>query len=136
VDNLTWTAIAEGDEYMVSIGKRAAGIGAVVAMIAAVGPVSLASASTGPIVPPAPVVLPAGPIVPQAPVGLPAGPINGAFQAGLDAEVGGLNAGTDAAVGGWNAGAAALGVASPFTVQQSGPLGLHVPAMAPLTQTP
>src|SRR3954451_930179 len=91
---------------MLSIAKRAAGVGAVVAMIAAVGPISGASAATGP----APLPLP-------APVVAPAGPGGGGYQAGLDAAIGGWNAGADAAVGGWNAGAAALGLPFQFTVQ-------------------
>jgi hypothetical protein len=84
---------------MLSIAKRAAGLGAVVAVIAVAGPISGASAATFPT--PLPV---AGPVVSQ-----PTGPI----------------AGADAAIGGWNAGAAALGLPFSFTQQTAGPLGLH-----------
>jgi hypothetical protein len=105
---------------MASIAKRAAGLGAVVAVIAAVGPVSGASAATFPPPVPAP-----------APVVAPSGPIGGAFQAGLDAAVGGWNAGADAAVGGWNAGAAALGVPFQLGEQTVGPFGLHAATVPP-----
>jgi hypothetical protein len=108
---------------MVSIGKRAAGIGAAVAMFATVGPVTLAGASTVPAPAPAALVSPAGPSV-------------AAYQAGVAAAIGGLNAGADAAVGGWNAGAAALGLPFQFTVNTWGPLGLHAPGIAPLTAVP
>jgi hypothetical protein len=100
---------------MLSIAKRAAGLGAVVAVIAVAGPISGASAATLPTALPV-----AGPVVSQ-----PTGPIAGAYQAGIDAAVGGWNAGADAAIGGWNAGAAALGVPFSFTQQTAGPLGLH-----------
>jgi hypothetical protein len=104
---------------MVSMRKRAAGIGVAVAMIAAAGPISVAGASTVPPVAPAAVVSPVG-------------PIGGAFQAGADAAIGGWNAGADAAVGGWNAGAAALGLPFQFTVKAGGPLGLHSAGVAPI----
>jgi hypothetical protein len=113
---------------MVSIGKRAGGIAAAVALIATVGPVAVAGAQTAPAAAPVPLPVP-------APVVQPAGPVVGAFQAGTDAAVGGLNAGTQAAVGGWNAGAAALGLPFQFTAQTSGPLGLQTPAVAPLVPT-
>jgi hypothetical protein len=103
---------------MVSIGKRAAGIGATAAMIAIGGPVALAGASTGPAATP-------------AAVGAPSGPVIGAYQAGAAAMIGGLNAGAEAAVGGWNAGAAALGLPFQFTTNAWGPF--HVPGVAPLT---
>jgi hypothetical protein len=105
---------------MVSIGKRAAGLGAVVALISAAGPVAGASASTG---------LPAAPAARVAALG----PIGGAYQAGAEAAIGGWNAGADAAVGGWNAGATALGLPFQFTAAPRGPLGLHTPGVAPLT---
>lgn len=104
---------------MMSIWKRAVGVGAAVAMCAAAGPVALAGASTVPI---------AAPVA----VSYPAGPIGAAFQAGTIAAVGGLNAGAVAAVGGWNAGATALGLPFQFTTSTFGPLGLDVPGMAPL----
>jgi hypothetical protein len=104
---------------MLSIGKRAAGIGAALAIFAAAGPVSLAGASTGPAMAPAGMVAPFG-------------PFGGAFQAGADAAIGGWNAGADAAVGGWNAGAAALGLPFQFTANARGPLGLHTAGVAPL----
>jgi hypothetical protein len=99
---------------MRSIGKRAAGIGAAVALMAAVGPVSIAGASTGMTPPP----------------GSPFGALSGAYQAGAAAAVGGWNAGADAAVGGWNAGATALGLPFQFSVTTSGPLGLHGAGLA------
>jgi hypothetical protein len=121
---------------MVSIGKRAAGIGLAVAMIAAAGPVALAGAAT-PASTKAIMVPPIGPLVqPLAAPALPAGPVGAAFQAGADAAIGGWNAGADAAVGGWNAGATALGLPFQFTVNTSGPLGLHTAGVAPLTTTP
>jgi hypothetical protein len=107
---------------MMSISKRVAGLGAALAMFAAAGPVAAASASTVPTAAPALVY--------------PAGPIGGAYQAGVDAAVGGLNAGSVAAVGGWNAGAAALGLPFQFTTTSVGPLGLQVPGVAPLTAMP
>jgi hypothetical protein len=109
----------EGDDMM-SIWKRAVGVGAAVAMCAAAGPVALAGASTVPT---------AAPIT----VAYPAGPIGAAFQAGTIAAVGGLNAGAAGAVGGWNAGAAALGLPFHFTTTTFGPLGLNVPGIAPLS---
>jgi hypothetical protein len=105
---------------MVSIGKRVAGIGAAVALIATVGPVAVAGASTVPTATPAPVIAPVG-------------PLSGAYQAGADAAIGGWNAGADAAVGGFNAGAAALGLPFQFTLTTSGPLGLHTAGVSPLT---
>jgi hypothetical protein len=103
---------------MVSIRKRAAGIGVAVAMIAAAGPVSMAGASTVPAAAPRAMIAP--------------GPISGAYQAGAAAAIGGWNAGADAAVGGFNAGAAALGMPFQFTIQTAGPLGLHKAGVAPL----
>jgi hypothetical protein len=102
---------------MIAIGKRAAGIGAAVAMIASAGPIAFAGASTAQAAPPAAV--------------FPPGPIGDAFQAGTAAAIGGWNAGADAAVGGWNAGATALGLPFHFTVNTGGPLGLHGPGVAP-----
>jgi hypothetical protein len=95
---------------MVSIGKRAAGLGAVVAIIATAGPISAADAATTPAAAPSPVVQ--------------------AFQTGALAAIGGWNAGADAAVYGWNAGAAALGLPFQFKASPSGPLGLHTPGLA------
>jgi hypothetical protein len=112
---------------MMSIGKRAAGIAAAVAMLAVAGPVSLAGASTIPTVAPVPVV---------SPVIAPVGPVSGAFQAGADAAVGGWNAGANAAVGGWNAGASALGLPFQFTLNASGPLGLQTAGLAQLPAIP
>jgi hypothetical protein len=108
---------------MVSIGKRAAGIGAAVAMIAALGPVSVAGAATVPTAAVSPVVWPAG-------------PVGGAYQAGAAAAIGGWNAGADAAVGGFNAGAAALGLPFQFTVNAGGPLGLHSAGVTSLLPMP
>ncbi|HWD76542.1 MAG TPA: hypothetical protein VG371_15515 [Solirubrobacteraceae bacterium] len=108
---------------MVSISKRVAGLGAAVAMFAAAGPIAAASASTVPTAAPAAIVYPAG-------------PVGAAYQAGVDAAVGGLNAGSVAAVGGWNAGATALGLPFQFTTTSVGPLGLQIPGLAPLTATP
>jgi hypothetical protein len=105
---------------MLSIGKRAAGLGAVVTALAIAGPVSIAGASTAPAATPAPVVSPY---------------VSGAFQAGLAAAVGGWNAGADAAVGGWNAGLAALGSPFQFSVHTGGPLGLHLAGIG-LLSTP
>ena len=110
---------------MMSIGKRAAAIGAAATIFAAAGPVALAGAST----------LPAAP-TPVPAVVYPAGSIGAAYQAGTEAAVGGLNAGATAAVGGWNAGAAALGLPFQFTTTSTGPLGLLVPGVAPLTPMP
>jgi hypothetical protein len=101
---------------MVSIGKRAAGIGAAVAMIVSAGPVSLAAAAPAPVA--------------------PAGPFTAAYQAGSAAALGGWNAGADAAVGGWNAGATALGLPFQFTLNTSGPMGLHTAGVAPVTPSP
>jgi hypothetical protein len=102
----------------VSIGKRAAAIGAAVVMIATAGPITLAGAATAPT---------------AAPAAPPLGPIGGAYQAGAAAAIGGWNAGADAAVGGWNAGAAALGMPFQFTVNAGGPFGVHTAGIAPLT---
>jgi hypothetical protein len=108
---------------MTSIAKRAAGLGAAVALIAAVGPIGAAGAATLPA--PAPVVSPAvSPLV------------SGAYQAGLNAAVGGWNAGADAAIGGWNAGASALGLPFSFSGQTVGPLGLHTAGLTPLYPMP
>jgi hypothetical protein len=98
---------------VVSIGKRAAGIAAAVAVIATAGPVTVAGASTAPRAVP-----------------VPLGPVAGAYQAGAAAAIGGWNAGADAAVGGFNAGAAALGLPFGFAVNTFGPLGLHTPGLA------
>jgi hypothetical protein len=102
----------------VSIGKRAAAIGAAVVMIATAGPVTLAGAATVPTAAPT--------------AAAPVGPIAGAYQAGAAAAIGGWNAGADAAVGGWNAGAAALGMPFQFTVNAGGPFGVHTAGIAPL----
>ncbi|HMJ37110.1 MAG TPA: hypothetical protein VK501_24610 [Baekduia sp.] len=104
-----------------SIGKRVAGIGAAVAIIATVGPVSLAGASTVPTMAPPSV---ASPFIPPA--------ISGAYQAGADAAIGGWNAGADAAIGGLNAGAAVFGLPYQLTMNTSGPLGLHTASLAPI----
>jgi hypothetical protein len=93
----------EGDDQMVSIGKRAAGIGAAVAMIATAGPVSVAGAATTP-----------------AAVVAPATPLSGAYQ-------------DDAAVGGWNAGLAALGMPFQLKVRTGGPFGANTAGFSPLT---
>lgn len=108
---------------MVSIGKRAAGIAASVAMFATAGPVALASASTAPT-------------AARAAVAAPLGPITGAYKAGADAAIGGWNAGADAAVGGWNAGLAVFGLPFQFTVNAGGPFGLHTAGIGPVTSTP
>jgi hypothetical protein len=108
---------------MVSIGKRAAAVGAAAALIAVAVPVGSAGAATVPS---------SAPVLFAAPAAGPPGPVVAAFQAGLTAAVGGLNAGADAAVGGWNAGATALGAPVQFTVTTWGPLGLHIPGVAPL----
>jgi hypothetical protein len=99
--------------HMVSIGKRAAGVAAAVAMIAIAGPVSLADAAPAPA--PAPLASPAGP-----------------YQIGAAAAIGGWNAGAAAAVGGWNAGAAAMGLPFHFTLNTGGPFGLHTAGVAPI----
>jgi hypothetical protein len=104
---------------MLSIGKRAVGIGAAVAMIATAAPVAAASASTGPAAATPSMVAPVG-------------PYSGAFQAGATAAIGGWNAGADAAVGGLNAGAAALGLPFSLKLNTSGPLGLHVGTLSGL----
>jgi hypothetical protein len=116
---------------MMSIWKRAAGLGAAVAMFTTAGPVALAGAATLPAAIPA-----AAPLAIRAPAPLayPAGPVGSAFQAGAQAAIGGLNAGADAAVGGWNAGATALGLPFQFTVSAWGPY--HVPGVAPLNAAP
>jgi len=101
---------------MIAIGKRAASIGAAVAMIASAGPVALADAAPAP----APAAAAAFP---------PSGPISDAYQAGAAAAIGGLNAGVAGAVSGWNAGAAALGLPFHFT-DTSGLFGLHAPGVA------
>jgi hypothetical protein len=111
---------------MVSIRKRAAGIGVAVAMIAAAGSIGVAGASA------ATPLLGPGPLVPRP---VAPGPISGAYQAGADAAIGGWNAGADAAVGGFNAGAAALGLPFQYSVQTYGPLGLHRAGIAPLMAT-
>ena len=102
-----------------SVGKRAAVIGAILASMATAAPVALADAPGA-----------------NANVIQPAGPVAGAYQAGIVAAVGGWNAGADAAVGGLNAGGAALGVPFQLTLQTAGPLGLHVLAWPPLVPTP
>jgi hypothetical protein len=106
---------------MLSIAKRVAGLGAVAALIAAAAPVSGAGAATFPT--PVPIAAPAVTF---------AGPVGGAYQAGIDAAVGGWNAGADAAVGGWNAGAAALGLPFQFSQQSVGSLGVHRIGLSPL----
>jgi hypothetical protein len=103
-------------KQIVSIGKRAAAIGAAVVVIATAGPVTLAGASTTSA---------------AAPVAVP-GPIAGAYQAGAAAAIGGWNAGTAGAVGGWNAGAAAMGLPFQFTVNAGGPFGVNTAGIAPL----
>jgi hypothetical protein len=120
---------------MVSISKRAASVGAAVAMIATAGPVAAAGASTVPVTPPAIV---AG-LNAQNPYGAAwkAGidQASAPFQAGAAAAIGGWNAGADAAAGGFTAGAAALGLPFQFGVQTNS-LGVHGVVVAPLTQTP
>jgi hypothetical protein len=101
---------------MVSIGKRAAAIGAALATIAIAGPVSVAGAAPFPVAAP-PAIAPA-------------------YQAGAAAAIGGWNAGADAAVGGFNAGAAAMGLPIQFTVNGGGPLGIHTAGVAPLVAAP
>ncbi|MCW3015361.1 MAG: hypothetical protein JWO02_2453 [Solirubrobacterales bacterium] len=115
---------------MVSIGKRVAGIGAAVAMIAAAGPVAVAGAATVPVAAPAAMV---SPVMSSVGPFRPFGPISAADQAGADAAIGGWNAGADAAVGGLNAGAVALGLPFQLNVNTSGPLGLHTAGVAPLS---
>ena len=106
---------------MISLGKGAACVGAVVALVAAAAPV--ASADT-------PTAAQAAP----APLWQPTGPVAGAFQAGTAAAVAGWNAGADAGIGGLNAGGAALGIPFQLTVQTRGPLGLHVAGWPQLLQ--
>jgi hypothetical protein len=103
---------------MLSIGKRAAGVAATMAVVAAAGPVAGAGASIipSPARPPAvststtpPKLNPtwaASVVVPWQP-GIDAG--NGALQAGADAALGGWQAGATAALAGWQAGRDALG---------------------------
>ena len=112
---------------MLSIAKRAAGVGAVVALIAAVGPVSGAGAATFPTPPPIPAPAPAPMVSPL---------VSGADQAGLNAAIGGWNAGVDAAIGGLNAGGAALGLPFQLSAQTVGPLGLRTAAVTPLAPMP
>ena len=120
---------------MVSISKRAAGVGAAVAMIATAGPVAVAGAATAPVTPPAIVanVNTQNPDLATWKAGFDQA--SGPFQVGAAAAIGGWNAGADAAVGGWNAGAAALGLPFQFAVQ-TGPFGVHGAVVAPLTTTP
>jgi hypothetical protein len=98
---------------MVSIGKRAAGIGAAVAMIAIAGPVTLADAATASA--PAPLAAPANP-----------------YQIGAAAAIRGWNAGAAGAVFGWNAGAAAMRLPIRFTVNTGGPFGVHTAGVVPI----
>jgi hypothetical protein len=63
-------------------------------------------------------------------------PLSGAYQAGLNAAIGGWNAGADAAIGGLNAGGAALGLPFQLSEQTVGPLGLHTAGLTPLDTTP
>jgi hypothetical protein len=125
---------------MVSISKRAASVGAAVAMIATAGPVAVAGASTAPVTPPAIVAsLHAPSLSTQNPYSATwkAGidQASAPFQAGAAAAIGGWNAGAAAAAGGFSAGAAAMGLPFQFTVQ-SGPFGVNGVGLAPLTQTP
>jgi hypothetical protein len=106
---------------MMSIGKRAAGIAAALAMIAGAGPVALAGAST------------ARDAAPGAAASPFAG-LSGPYRAGADAAIGGLNAGADGAVFGWNAGLAVFGLPFQFKAFPGGPLGLHTVGLAPLDQ--
>jgi hypothetical protein len=120
---------------MVPISKRAASVGAAVAMIATAGPVAVAGAATVPVTSPAIVAN----VNMQNPYGATwkAGidQASGPFQAGAQAAIGGWNAGADAAVGGWNAGLTALGAPFQLTVQ-TGLFGLHGAGVAPLNATP
>jgi hypothetical protein len=103
---------------MVSIGKRAGGAtAAVLAALAIAGPAT-ADAATIPAMP-APAVT----------------PVSGAFQAGIDAALGGWAAGAEAAAGGFNAGAAALGLPFQFEVQ-TGLFGVPHVGLASLQATP
>jgi hypothetical protein len=104
-------------KIMLSIGKRAAAIGAVVAALAIAGPAAAADAATFPT-----------PAQPPAPA------VSGAFQAGIDAALGGWNAGAQAAAGGFSAGAAALGLPFQFSVQ-TGLFGVPHVGVAPLLPT-
>jgi hypothetical protein len=118
---------------MVSISKRAAGLGAAVAIMATAGPAAVAGAATVP-----PVTGPAivASVNAQNPYSATwkAGfdQASAPFQAGADAAIGGWNAGAAAAAGGFSAGAAALGLPFQFAVQ-TGPLGLNTLGPAPLT---
>ena len=98
---------------MLSIGKRAASIGAVAAALALAGPVATAGAAQQ-APGPAPITTPAG-----------------AYQAGLAAAIYGWNAGAAGAAFGFSAGAAALGYPFHFVVQP-GPLGFGHVGIAPL----
>jgi hypothetical protein len=116
---------------MVPISKRAAGIGAAVAMMATAGPIAVAGAATVPVTPPA--IVANMNMQPYGATWQAGG--SAPFQAGAQAAIGGWNAGADAAVGGWNAGLTALG--APFQLSvQTGPLGLHGAGVTPLTGTP
>jgi hypothetical protein len=106
---------------MMSIGKRAAGVGAAVAMIAGAGPVALAGAAPDP--------------APTAVVS-PFLPTSGPFRIGADAAIGGWNAGADGAVFGFNAGLAVFGLPFQFKAFPGGPLGLHTVGLAPLDRNP
>jgi hypothetical protein len=120
---------------MVSISKRAAGIGAAMAMIATAGPVAVAGAATVPVTPPA-IVANLNAHTPYGATWQPAVDLTtGPFAAGADAAIAGWNAGATAAAGGFSAGAAALGLPSQFSVQ-TGPFGLSTVAAPPLTVTP
>jgi hypothetical protein len=101
-------------QIMMSIGKRVASIGAVVAALAIAGPAA-ADAATLP-----------GPAQTST-----VSPVSGAFQAGIDAALGGWNAGAQAAAGGFSAGAAALGLPFQFSVQ-TGFFGLPQVGAVPL----
>jgi hypothetical protein len=120
----------EKEIHMLSIGKRAASIGAAVAVIAVVGPAAAANAATLPVALPAPVALPTATF---------AGPDAAAFQAGTDAAVAGWHAGAVAAIGGMQAGAdalsAAYGVPAPVIGAQ-GTIGLPVLGLLPIGPTP
>jgi hypothetical protein len=120
---------------MVPISKRAAGVGAAVAMIVTAGPVAVAGAATVPVTPPAIVANVHTQNRDAATWNAGFDQASAPFQAGAAAAIGGWNAGADAAVGGFNAGAAALGLPFQFAVQ-TGPLGLHGAAVAPLAATP
>jgi hypothetical protein len=100
---------------MLSIGKRAAGVGAVVAAAATLGIASTAGATTIPHL-----------SANQPAAYTPSGPVAGAFQTGAAAAIFGWNAGADAAAYGWNAGAAAMGLPFGFAATAVGPFGIHV----------